>query len=141
MVFPVADERVPHGGKLRPDLVLQPCHQLNPDERGIRKNAFYGISKFGAGRLRVSGRPQLLKHSLAPKIMDQRARSCAETAAHYREILPYRSVGEKLLNERITVAIGLGKQQDPGGKTVNAMNDQRSLSFRLEFSDQQRQSG
>ena len=70
MVFPVADERVAHGGKLRPDLILQSCHQLNPDERGIRKNVFDGISKFCPGRLWVSGRPQLLKHSLASKIMD-----------------------------------------------------------------------
>src|SRR5580765_516434 len=50
-------------------------------------------------------------------------------------------MGEKLLNERIAVAVGLGEQQNPGGKTVDAMNDQGSLSFRLEFGDQERQSG
>jgi hypothetical protein len=42
---------VAHRRKLRSDLILQSCHQLNPDERSIRKKAFDGISKFGTSRL------------------------------------------------------------------------------------------
>ena len=50
-------------------------------------------------------------------------------------------MGEKLPHQRIPVGTGLGKQQNPGGKTIDAMHDQGPLSLRLEFSDQQRQSG
>ena len=50
-------------------------------------------------------------------------------------------MGEKLPHQRVPVRIGLGKQQYPGGKTIDAMHHQGALSLRLEFSDQQRQSG
>ena len=88
MVFSIADNRVAHRRKLRSDLNLQSCHQLNPDERSIRKKALDGISKFGTSRLGVSRRAQLLKHSFTSKIVHERPCLNAETAAEYREILP-----------------------------------------------------
>jgi hypothetical protein len=141
VVFSIADNRVAHRRKLRSDLILQSCHQLNPDERSIRKKAFDGISKFGTSRLGVSRRAQLLKHSFTSKIVYERPCLNAETAAQYREILPYGSMSEKLSHQRISIRTGLRKQQSPGGKTIDAMHDQGSLSLQLEFCDQQRQSG
>lgn len=32
VVFSIADNRVAHRGKLRPDLILQSGHQFHPDE-------------------------------------------------------------------------------------------------------------
>jgi len=141
MVFSIADNRVAHRRKLRSDLILQSCHQLNPDERSIRKKAFDGISKFGTSRLGVSRRAQLLKHSFPSKIVHERPCLNAETAAQYREIPPYGSMVEKLSHQRISIRTGLCKQQSPGGKTIDSMHDQGSLSPRLEFCDKQRQSG
>jgi hypothetical protein len=126
---------------LRSDLILQSCHQFNPDERGIRKKAFDGISKFGTSRLGVSRRAQLLKHSSTSKIVHERPCLKIETAAEYREILPYGSMVEKLSHQRISIRTGLRKQQSPGGKTIDAMHDQGSLSLQLEFCGKQRQSG
>jgi len=50
VIFSIADNRVAHRRKLCPDLILQSCDQLNPDERSIRNKAFDGISKFGTSR-------------------------------------------------------------------------------------------
>src|ERR1039458_9442129 len=88
VVFSIADNRVAHRRKLRSDLILQSCHQLNPDERSIRKKAFDGISKFGTSRLGVSRRAQLLNHSFTSKIVHKCSCLNAETAAQHREILP-----------------------------------------------------
>jgi hypothetical protein len=141
VVFSIAHNRVAHRRKLRSDLILQSCHQLNPDERSVRKKAFDGISKFGTSCLRVSRRAQLLKHSFPSKMVHERSCLDAETAAQYREIPPYGSMVKKLSHQRISIRTGLRKQQSPGGKTIDAMHDQGSLSFQLEFCDKQRQSG
>ena len=129
VVFSITDNRVAHRGKLRPDLILQSRHQLNPDERSIRKLAFDGISKFGTSRLRVSRRAQLLKHSFPSKIVHERPCLNAETAAQYREILPCGSMFEKLPHQCISIRTGFRKQQSPGGKPIDVMHDQRSLSL------------
>lgn len=141
MVFSIADDRVAHRRKLRSDLILQSCHQLNPDEGSIRKKAFDGISKFGTSRLGVSRGAQLLKHSFPSKIVHERPCLNAETAAQYREIPSDGSVGEKLSHQRISIRTGLRKQQSPRGKTIDAMHNQRSLFLQFEFCDKQRQSG
>ena len=141
VVFSIADNRVAHRRKLRSDLILQSCYQLNPDERSLRKKAFDGISKFGTSRLRVFRRAQLLKHSFPSKIVHELPCVHAETAAQYREISPYGSMVEKLSHQRISIRTGLGKQQGPGGKTIDAMYDQGPLSLQLEFCGQQRQGG
>ena len=69
VVFSITDNRVAHRGKLRPDLILQSRHQLNPDERSIRKLAFDGISKFGTSCLGIFRRAQPLIHSFTAKIV------------------------------------------------------------------------
>ncbi len=127
MVFSIADDRVTNCRKLRPDLVLQSGDQFNSHERSVRKQAFDGIAKFGPGRLWISCRAQLLIHSFTPKIMNKRTYRSIETATHHREILPHRSVGEKLPHQCISIPIGLGKQQNSGGKAINAVHDQRPL--------------
>src|SRR5256885_9575139 len=42
---------------------------------------------------------QFLKHSFTSKIVNERPFLGAETPAEYREVLPHRSMAEKLLNE------------------------------------------
>jgi hypothetical protein len=141
VIFSIADKGVAHRRKLRSDLILQSCHQLNPDERSIRKKAFDGISKFGASRPRVSRRAQLLEHSFPSKIMHEHPCLTAETAAQYREILSYGSMSEKLSHQRVSIRSGLGKQQSPRSKPIDAMHDQGSLSLQFESCDKQRQGG
>jgi hypothetical protein len=48
---------------------------------------------------------------------------------------------EKLTHQRISIRTGLRKQQGPGGKAIDAMHDQGSLSLQLEFCNKPRQSG
>src|SRR5260370_15533486 len=140
VVFSITDDRVAHRRELRPDLILQSCHQLNAHEGRISKNPFDGVSKFGANRLGVSRRPQLLKHSFASKIVNQRSCFSAETAAQYRKIPPHGSMREKLSHEHISIPISLRKQQNPGAETIDAMHDQGSLFLQLQRCDKQRQS-
>src|SRR6478609_568211 len=139
MVFPVPDQRMPDGGKLRANLVLQSRDQLHAYERRIDESALCGIAKFSAGGIGISRRPQLLIHAFTPEIMHQRACFLPGPSAHHRQILPYRRMRQKLADQRVAITVRLGKQKDAGGKPVNAMDDQSALPSRLEFSDQQRQ--
>src|ERR1022692_2314108 len=141
MVFSIAYDRVPYRRELRSNLILQPCYQLNPDQRCIRKPAFHRISKLRTSRLGVPHRAQFLKHSFPPKIMHQRPCLSRETAAQDREILPHRSVCEKLSHQRMSIRIALREQQRSRGKTIDAMHDQSSLSLRLKSRGKQRQRG
>lgn len=109
MIFSVADNRVADRRKLCPDLILQSCDQLNPDERSIRNKAFDGISKFGTSRPGVSRRAQLLMHSLTSKVVNERPCLNAETAAQCREVPPDGGVVEKLPHQRISIRAGLCK--------------------------------
>ncbi len=72
MVFSISDERMAYGRKLRSDLILQACRQLNPDQRSVGKKAFDGIAKFSTSSFGVSRSAQLLKHSVTSKIVDER---------------------------------------------------------------------
>jgi hypothetical protein len=141
VVFSVADNRVAHRRKLGSDLILQSRHQFNPDERSIRKKAFHGISKLGAGRLGVSRGAHLLRHSFTTKIVHQGPSFNLEAAAHYRKIPPYGSMGEKLSYQRMSIRTGFRKHQSPRGKTIDAMYDQGPLFLPLESRDKQRQGG
>ena len=132
VVLSIADERVADGRKLRPDLILQSRHQRHADQRSIRKKAFDGIEEFSPRRFRVSLGAQTLKHSFAPKIVNQRPLLGAETAAQHRQILPHGSMVEKLSNQWIPVQLGFGKQQNPGGETIDAMNDESALSLQFQ---------
>ena len=123
VVFSVADNRVADRRKLGANLILQSCHQFNPDERSIRKKAFHGISKLGAGRFGVSRGAHLLRHSFTSKIVHQGPTFNVETAAQYREILSYGSMGEKLSYQRVSIRTGFRKHQSPRSKTIDAMHD------------------
>jgi len=133
MIFSVANHGMADGEELRSDLVLQSGHELNPNQRRIGKKAFDRVSKFSAGRLRVSRGAQLLKYAATPKIVHQRPSLELDTAAHYRQVLPHRSMVEKLAHQRISIRRGLRKEQDPRGKTIDPMDDQRPLPLPFEL--------
>lgn len=139
VIFSIPDQRMAHGRKLRANLVLQSRYQLHSNKRCISEGAFHGVAKFSAGGFRITRSPQLLKHSLPAEIMDQRSCFRANAAPHHRQILSDRSVRKKLPDQRIPVTISLGEQENPRGKAVNTVHNQRALSLRLEFRNQQRQ--
>jgi hypothetical protein len=141
VVFSIADDRVSERGKLHPDLILQPRDQSYSHERGGHKRAFDGVGKLGTRRLGVALRSQLFKHSLPPKVVNERPFFGAEVSADHREVLPDRSVGEKLSNERVPIRFGLGKEQHPGRKTIDAMYDQGALPPRFQPGGKKRQGG
>src|SRR5580700_2061706 len=72
MVFSIADDRVSEGRKLDTDLILQSGHELDSDERSIRKKAFDRIAQFGTRRCWIACGAQLLIHSFATKIVHER---------------------------------------------------------------------
>src|SRR5579864_1427473 len=73
VIFSVADERMPNGGKLRANLVLQSGDKFHAYKCRVGKGALYCITQFGAGSVGITGRPQLLIHAFTPEIMHQRA--------------------------------------------------------------------
>jgi hypothetical protein len=127
VVLSIANERVADGRKLRSDLILQSRHQRHSDQRSIRKKALDGIAEFSASCLRVSLRAQLLKHSFAAKIVNQRPLLAGETATKHRQILPHGSVVEELSNEWVSIQLGFRKEQNPGGETIDTMHDKSPL--------------
>jgi len=141
VVFPVADDRVTDCRKLHPNLILQPRHQRNSEERGGAKTAFDEIPKFGTSRLGGARCGQPLKHSLSPEVVNQRPFFDAEMTANNCEIGPNRSVAEKLLNQCVPIRLGFCKEHDPGRKTIDAMYNKRSLSTPTEFGRKQRPCG
>src|ERR1700676_5042954 len=138
VIFSVPDYRMARRRKLHSDLILESCHQLNPYERSICKEAFDGIPEFGASGFRIFHGAQLLIHSFTSKIVDERSSLSGETAAHDREILPHGSVGEKLPHQRGSIRRSLSKQQSPRRKSIDAMYDQRLLLLQFETGGQQR---
>jgi len=62
-------------------------------------------------------------------------------SANHCEILPHRSVGEKLLDQCVSIRLGLGKEQNAGGKAVDAVDDKGPLSFRSQFRGNERPCG
>jgi hypothetical protein len=65
----------------------------------------------------------------------------ADMPANYREILPHRSMAEKLSDECVSIRLGFCKEQNPGRKTIDAMYDKCSLSLRFQFCGKKRQGG
>jgi hypothetical protein len=141
VVLSVADDRMADRRKLHSDLVLQSRHQRNPDQRSGPKRAFHGIAKFRASRLGAALRGQSLKHSFPSQVVNQRPFLGAGLPANHREILPHRSMGEKLADQRVSIRLGLGKEQNPGRKPVDAMDDENSLSLPSPFGGKERKSG
>ncbi len=130
VIFPVADERVAYGRKLRPNLVLQPGHEFNPDQRGIRQNTLDGEPEFRASRFRIFRAAQLLERPLPSQVVHERSARRRETAPHDCKILPDRNVAEKLPYERVSICMGLSEQQYPGSKAIDAMHDLRPPQFK-----------
>jgi hypothetical protein len=141
VVFSVTHDRVTGRCKLHSDLILQSRDQGNSDERSAQERAFDGISQLGTSRLGVALGAQPLKHPFPPKVMHEVPFLGAETPANYREILPHRSVAEKLSNERIPIRFSFRKEQNPGSKTIDTMYDKGSLSLQFQFCGKKRQSG
>src|SRR6266566_8865992 len=60
--------------------------------------------------------------------------------ANYREVLPHRSMAEKLLHECISIRLSFRKEQNPRRETIDAMYDKGALSLQCKFCGKQRQS-
>ena len=129
MVLSVADDWMAERRKLHPDLILQSGHQRDPDKRSAAEKAFDRIAKFRSSRFRVALLGQLLEHSFLPKVVNERSFFGLEVPAHDCEILPHRSMFEKLPNQRFAIWPGLGKQQDSGCVSIDAMYDKGPLSL------------
>ena len=129
MVLSVADDWMAERRKLHSDLILQSCDQRDPDKRSAAQKAFDRIAKLGSRRFRVALAGQLLEHSFLPKVVNERSFFVLEVPAHDCEILPRRSMFEKLPNQRLAIRPGLGKQQDPGCVSIDAMYDKGPLSL------------
>ena len=127
MVLSVADDWMAERRKLHPYLILQSCHQGNSDKRSAAQKAFDRIAKFRTGCFRVALLGQLLEYSFLPKVVNERALFVLEVPPHDCEVLPDRSMFEKLANQRLAVRPGLGKQQDPGRVAIDAMYDKGPL--------------
>ena len=123
IVLSVADDGVADRRKLHPDLILQSRHQRDSDERCAAKETFDGIAKFSASRFWIASGGHPLKHSFLPKVVNECSFSSTEMSAHYGEILPHRSVAEKLLNERFPIQPGFCKEQNPRRVSIDAMYD------------------
>jgi len=65
----------------------------------------------------------------------------AEMTANYREILPHRSVAEKLLNERFPIRPGFCKEQNPRRVAIDAMYDIGPLPLWFQLRREKRQRG
>lgn len=137
-VLSVANHRVVDGRKLHANLILQSCHQGNADERSGAKRAFEGIPKLSASRCRVALRGQPLEHSFSPKVVNQRSFFSAEMPANNGEILPQRSMSEKLPNQRVSILLGFCKEENPRRETINAMYNKGPLSLRFQFCGKKR---
>lgn len=65
----------------------------------------------------------------------------AEMPANYYKILPHRTMAEKLSNEGISIGLAFCEKQSPGRETIDAMDNQGSLSLRFQFCGKKRQGG
>lgn len=141
MVLSVTDDRMANGGKLHPDLILQSRYQFDSDERSTAQRTFHGIAEFGTGRLRIALSGQLLKHSLLPKVVNERPFFGVEVPANDCEILPHRCMAQKLSDQGIAVRSRLGKEQYPGRVTIDAVHHKGPLSSHSQFSGENGKSG
>src|SRR5208283_1328276 len=131
MVLSVADDGMAERRKLHADLILQSGHQRNPYKRSAAQKALDRIAKFRTGCFRVALLGQLLEHSFLAKVVNEHAVFVLvlEVSAHDGEILPYRSMFEKLAHQRLAIGPGLGKEQDAGCVAIDAMDDEGALSL------------
>ena len=138
VILSVADHRVADCRQLHADLILQSRHQRDPDQRSGQKGAFQGKPQFRASASRVALCSQLLKHSLPSKVVDKRTFFGGKPPANDRQILPFRRMPEKLPDQCVPIRLSFGKEQHPGSKAVDPMNDQRPLSLPFQFCGKKR---
>ena len=141
VVLPVAYHGVAHRGELHPDLILQSRHQRDPYQRSGLKRALDGIPKFRTSRLGITFRAQSLKHSFPPKVVNQRPFPNADPPPNNGEILPHRSVAQKLSNQCVPVRLRFCKQKHARCITVDPMHHQRPLSSPCQRGGKKREGG
>ncbi len=141
VVLSVANHRVADRRKLHPDLVLQARHHRNPDERCASKVAFDNIPQLSTSRLPIALSGQFLEHSFSSKVVDEGSFFGAEMAPNHREILPYRTVAEKLSNQCVSIQHSFRKEQNPRREAIDAMYHKGSLPPRAQCCRKQRPCG
>src|SRR5260370_22734030 len=97
-------------------MILQSRNKRNWDKGSGAKTAFDEIPKFSTSRLGACLGGQPLKHSFSSKVVNERPFFDAEMSANHCEILPDRTMAEKLSNEGVSIRFGFCKEQNPGGK-------------------------
>jgi hypothetical protein len=55
-------------------------------------------------------------------------------SANDGKILPHRPMVEKLSNQRVVVVFGFREEQNAGDEAIDTMDNEGSLTFRLQFS-------
>src|ERR1700754_3705027 len=100
---------------------------------------FHGIAKFSASRFWILFCGQLLKHSFLPEVMNKCPLFQEEMTTNCCEILPHRSVSDKLLHECLSIWPGFCKEQDPRRETIDAMHDKGPLPLRFQFCRKKRE--
>ena len=108
--------------KLHSDLILQARQQRDPDQRSPTQRTFNAVAKFSPGGFAISFRTQFLIHAFASEIVNQGSLFRGEMSTNHGQILAYRSVGEKLSNQRLAIRIGLCEEQNAGCETIGAMD-------------------
>lgn len=137
-VLAITHNRVSHGCELHPDLVLQSSHERNPHQGSPAQRTLDRVFEFGSCGLAVPLFTQLLIHPLPSKIMNERSLACGKMSTYHDQILPQRSMRQKLSNQRVPIALGFGKQQYSRRETIDAMHHQSSLPTWFEILQQQR---
>ena len=137
-VLPVTDDRVTERRKLHSNLILQSRQQRNPYQGSFAQRAFDRIPEFSSRRFGVPFLAQLLIHSFSSKIVNERSLFRREVPANHGQILPDGSVREKLSNQRVSIRVGFGEQQNSGRETIDTMYHQSSLPASLQVLRQER---
>lgn len=124
MMFAVADHGMSNRRELHPDLVLQTCYQRHAHQSSTPQRLFDNVMEFGPGSIPVVGPAQLLKHSGFSQVVHQSAFAGGQMAANNCHVFSFRNVRKELPYQCIPVSLSFGKQHDPGGEPVNAMNSE-----------------
>ena len=132
LVFPVSNDRMADGGKLHANLILQAGDQFDAQQRRGGEFAFDGIAKLGARGLGIVRGGEFLEHAVAAEIVDEGTLLGFEMAPDDGEILTDGGVGEKLADEGLAIALGLGEEKNAGGKAIDAVDHKDALLFRPE---------
>jgi len=140
-IFTVTDYGVAESCELDADLILQSCRQCDSSQSCPQQEFFDRVSQLGACGVAVALAAQLLMHAFFSKIVDESCLLGGEMSANHGQVLADRSMREKLLDQPVPVARSLGKEKNSGGEAVDAMDDQRALTARLQVLRDERHGG